>query len=247
VHLGTGNYNPETARQYEDMGMFTCDEEIGKDATDLFNYLTGYSAKQDYQKLIVAPINLRLRLQALIEREIQIQRQGGQGYMILKANSLVDQDIIRLLYEASQAGVRIDLIIRGICSLRPQVAGLSENIQVRSIVGRFLEHSRIYYFNNADQGEIFLGSADLMTRNIERRVEVLFPVQDARLVKMLHDEVLQAYLKDNVKARRMLPDGNFNRFKLAPATDRRDSQSWLLAHYRNEAQEDTSAPIRKKL
>jgi len=231
VHLGTGNYNHHTARLYEDIGMFTCDEEIGKDTTDLFNYLTGYSAHKDYRKLIVAPINMREKMQQLIAREIELQHKNGNGRMILKMNSLVDKSIIRLLYEASQAGISIDLIVRGICSLRPGVPGLSENIRVRSIVSRFLEHSRIYYFHNGGNEEIYLGSADLMTRNIDRRVEVLFPVLDKQLIHRLRHEVLNCYLADNTKARILQADGLYKRTK--PGKDKQawDSQRWLLTHH----------------
>ena len=209
IHLATGNYNAVTAQTYEDIGMFTCDEEIGADATDLFNYLTGYSAKKDFRKLIVAPINLRSRITQMIEREINHQTKGGHGHLIFKVNHLVDKNIIQTLYRASQAGVRIDLFVRGMCALRPGIDGVSENIKVLSVVGRFLEHSRIYYFQNAGKEEIYLGSADLMPRNINGRVEVLFPVQDAQLVRYLRDGVLEEYLSDNVKARRMGPDGNY--------------------------------------
>ncbi len=228
IHLGTGNYNAVTAQLYEDLGMFTCDEEIGADSTDLFNYLTGYSAKKEYSKLLVAPINLRSRMVSLIQREIEHAQRGEKAHLIFKTNALVDRPIIQLLYRASQAGVKIDLLARGICCLRPGVKNLSENIQVISVVGRFLEHSRIYYFHNAGNSEIFLGSADLMPRNINRRVEVLFPVQDARLVHYLREEVLETYLSDNVKARRMLPDGSYERVKTDPKKPLINSQIWLL-------------------
>lgn len=211
VHLGTGNYNAVTAQLYTDIGLFTCDEEIGADATDLFNYLTGYSAKNDYRKLMVAPVNLRRSLEALIQREIDHARAGRQARMILKTNALVDARIIRLLYQASQAGVEIDLLARGICCLRPGVPGVSDRIRVISIVGRFLEHTRMYYFRNDGEDEIYLGSADLMPRNINRRVETLFPVRRASMVKYLRDRVLATYLKDNVKARLMEPAGNYIR------------------------------------
>jgi polyphosphate kinase len=193
--------------------MFTCDEDIGKDATDLFNYLTGYSAKRDYRKLLVAPINLRSRMEALILREIEHQRHGKQGHMIFKVNALVDKHMIQLLYRASQAGVKVDLIVRGVCCLRPGLEGISENIRVISVVGRFLEHSRIYYFHNAGREEILLGSADLMPRNIDRRVEVLFPIEDHHMIRLLHDEVLAIYLKDNLKARLMNSDGNYRHLR----------------------------------
>ena len=191
VHLGTGNYNPVTAHLYTDLGLFTADEEIGADVSDLFNYLTGYSSKKDYRKLLVAPINLRERFQQMIHREIEHHRRSGNGHLILKMNSLEEPDMVRSLYQASQAGVKVDLIVRGICCLRPGVPGVSDNIRVVSIVGRFLEHSRIYYFHNGGNEEIFLGSADLMSRNLIRRVEVLFPVEDRRLVRHLREHVLE--------------------------------------------------------
>ena len=192
--MATGNYNAITAQLYEDIGMFTCDEEMGADATDLFNYLTGYSSKKEYQKLLVAPINLRSRMEALIKREIEVQEKGGQGHLIFKVNSMVDKKMIQLLYKASQAGVKIDLFVRGICCLRPGIPGISENIQVTSIVGRFLEHSRIYYFRNGGNEEIYLGSADLMPRNIDRRVEVLFPVQDKLMIKTNYRKYIELLL-----------------------------------------------------
>jgi polyphosphate kinase len=211
VHLGTGNYNHVTARLYEDLCVITCDEDIGEDATDLFNYLTGYSSKSEYRKLLVAPINLRDRVEELIEREIEHAKDGEEGRMILKTNGLIDKRIIKKLYLASQAGVQVDCLVRGICCLRPGIPGLSENIRVISIVGRFLEHSRIYYFRNGGQEEIYAGSADLMPRNLNQRVEVLFPVQDPPLIRHLRDEVLTTYLSDNIKARIMMPDGTYHR------------------------------------
>jgi polyphosphate kinase len=177
----------------------------------LFNYLTGYSAKRDYRKLLVAPITLRAHLESLIRREIAHQRHGRQGRLIFKVNAIVDRPMIKLLYQAAHAGVHVDLLVRWICCLCPGVSGLSENIRVTSIVGRFLEHSRIYYFHNGGQEEIYLGSADLMTRNLDHRVEVLFPVEDGRLIRHLHDAVLATYLADNVKARRLCADGTYER------------------------------------
>jgi len=217
VHLGTGNYNHVTARLYEDLGVITCDEDIGEDATDLFNYLTGYSSKSEYRKLLVAPINLRERIEELIEREIEHQNNGEKGHMILKTNGLVDKSIIKKLYLASQAGVQVDLLVRGICCLRPGVPGLSDNIRVISIVGRFLEHSRIYYFRNGGHEEIYAGSADLMPRNLNQRVEVIFPIQDPSLIRHLRDDVLATYLSDNIKARIMQSDGTYIR---APKSDK---------------------------
>jgi polyphosphate kinase len=231
MHLGTGNYNAITAQLYEDLGMFTCDNDIGIDATDLFNYLTGYSAKSDYRKLLVAPINLRTRMKELIEREIKLAEKGEKAHIIIKVNSLVDKAIIKHLYRASQAGVKIDLLVRGICCLRPGLEGISENIQVTSIVGRFLEHSRIYYFLNGGKEQIFLGSADLMPRNIDRRVEVLFPVEEERLIRQLRDDVLDIYLKDTVKARRMNPDGSYSRLVPDSPDSLLNSQEWLIKHH----------------
>jgi polyphosphate kinase len=228
VHLSTGNYNAVTAHLYEDMGMFTADEEIGADATDLFNYLTGYSEKKTYRKLLIAPINLRDRIIEMIEREIEHHKQGRQGQLIFKCNHIVDKPIIRLLYEASQAGLKVDLIVRGICSLRPGIAGISENITVRSIVGRFLEHSRIYYFRNGGNEEIYMGSADLMPRNINRRVEALFPVEGTQNIRYLRNDVLAVYLNDNVKSRVMQPDGTYKRNKPKPTETPLNVQSWLL-------------------
>ena len=214
LHLSTGNYNSVTAHLYEDLGFFTTDKDIGADATDLFNFLTGYSEKRSYRKLLIAPISLRTRMEALIRREMAL---GEEGRLILKTNALVDKPVIKLLYEASQAGVRIDLIVRGICCLRPGLQGISENIKVTSVVGRFLEHSRIYYFRNGGKEEIYMGSADLMPRNLNRRVEIIFPVEDQHLIRYLRDDVLQTYLMDNVKARRMRPDGTYARVR--PARD----------------------------
>lgn len=228
VHLGTGNYNYITAQLYEDLGLFTCDEAIGEDVTDLFNYLTGYSEKRDYRKLLVAPINLRDGITNLIRREVELHKKGGNGHLIFKVNSLVDSPMIQELYKASMAGVKVDLLVRGICCLRPGLKGISENIRVTSIVGRFLEHSRMYYFHNNGKGEIYLGSADLMPRNINRRVEALFPIQDSALVRYLHDEVLQTYLADNVKARQMNSNGTYSRVKLSAKDTPINSQLWLL-------------------
>jgi polyphosphate kinase len=206
-HLGTGNYNAITARLYTDLGLLTADEDIGADATGLFNYLTGYSRQKNFHKLLVAPLNIRPRLEELIEREIAVQQGGGKGHLIFKMNALEDGPIIKLLYKASQAGVTVDLIVRGACCLRPQVPGISENIRVVSVLGRYLEHSRIYYFHNNGAHECYLGSADLMPRNLNRRVEVIFPVENPLLVKRLREEILETYLKDEVGARQMDSEG----------------------------------------
>jgi len=229
LHMATGNYNAITAQVYEDIGMFTCDEDMGADATDLFNYLTGYSSRKEYRKLMVAPINLRNGMENLIKREIEVQNSGGKGHLIFKVNSMVDRKMIQLLYQASQAGVKIDLFIRGVCCLRPGVPGVSENIQVTSIVGRFLEHSRIYYFQNGGKEEIYLGSADLMPRNIDRRVEVLFPVQDQQMIKHIYDDILTYYFKDNLKARKMHPDGSYERKKPQDGEEPLNIQNWFIS------------------
>jgi polyphosphate kinase len=219
VHLGTGNYNTVTARLYTDLSLFTADEAIGADVTDLFNYVTGYSAKKDFHKLLVAPINLRKKLEDLIQDEIRCAERGERAHLIFKMNALEDPEVIRLLYRASQAGVRLDLLVRGVCCLRPGVEGVSGNIRVTSIVGRFLEHSRIYYFRNGGNERVFLGSADLMGRNLDRRVEVLFPVEDPRLISRLRDDILAGYLADNRNARQMLPDGSYQWHKPGPPLD----------------------------
>ncbi|MBN8661921.1 MAG: polyphosphate kinase 1 [Candidatus Obscuribacter phosphatis] len=229
VHLGTGNYNAVTAHLYTDVGLLTADENVASDVSDLFNYLTGYSAKRDYKRLLVAPINLRDRFEYLIKREIEQTRKGEKGRIILKMNALVDERIIQLLYEASQAGVKVDLMVRGICCLRPGIPGVSENIRVISVVGRFLEHSRIYYFRNGGQEEIYCGSADMMPRNLNRRVEVVFPVLDERLARYLKDAVLKTYLVDTAKAREMKADGSYVRLS-AHAGEPFSCQQWFLAN-----------------
>jgi polyphosphate kinase len=228
IHLATGNYNANTARIYEDMGIFTCDEAIGADTSDLFNYLTGYSTKQDYQKLLVAPVNLRQRFEVLIRREMEHAMAGRKGHLIFKANSIIDPGIIALLYEASQVGVHIDLLVRGMCSLRPGVKGVSENIDVISIVGRYLEHSRVYYFLNGGEEEIYLGSADLMQRNLDHRVEVVFPIERQDQIRYLRDKVLETYLHDNLRARIMEPKGSYKRLKPGSGEEKIDVQEWLM-------------------
>jgi polyphosphate kinase len=210
VHLGTGNYNPITARLYTDLGLLTCHEQIADDATHFFNALTGYAARQEPQKLLVAPVNMRKRLVELIHREMEHQKSGRGGHLIFKMNALEDPAMIRLLYRASQAGVKVDLLVRGICCLRPGTAGVSENIRVHSIVGRFLEHSRIFYFRNGGAEEVYLGSADLMRRNLSHRVEIIFPIESARLVRRLKD-ILDVYLADEAKVRCLQPDGSYTR------------------------------------
>jgi polyphosphate kinase len=208
-HIGTGNYNPRTARLYEDIGLLTADPEVGADAAHLFNFLTGYGRGVGYHTLLVAPETLRSGLDALVQREID----SGSGRIVMKMNSLVDPDFIERLYEASKAGVQVDLIVRGICCLRPGVVGLSENIRVRSIIGRYLEHSRVYYFANGD-GEgrpvHLIGSADVMPRNLDRRVEVLVQVRDPALMLQL-DEIIEINLADDHLAWTLQPEGVWER------------------------------------
>lgn len=227
VHIATGNYNPATSRVYTDLGLLTADEEISADATELFNFLTGYSRQKEYRQLFVAPVNLRERMLALIERETEHARSGRPALMIIKFNRLADTPIIRALYEASQAGVSIDLIVRGICMLRPGVPGLSESISVRSIVGRLLEHSRIFYFLNGGEEEVYIGSADWMHRNFDSRIEVVAPINDADLKKHLKEVVLAAYLRDNVKARVLRSDGTYERAQPASGEESFDSQLYF--------------------
>ncbi len=208
VHIGTGNYNPKTARLYTDLGLFSCREELGADITDLFNFLTGYSLQKSYRELLVAPVNMRDRFLALIHREIENVQNGFSGRIVAKMNALVDPEIIATLYEASRAGVQIDLIIRGVCCLRPGLKDISENIHIISIIGRFLEHSRIFYFHNNTQEEIYIGSADWMRRNLDRRVEVITPVKDPDIAKDLQ-EIMGIMLADNRQAWELQADGTY--------------------------------------
>ena len=232
VHLGTGNYNASTARLYEDMGIFTAREDIGRDVTDLFNVLTGYATKDRYDRLWVAPHHLRERFLEAIEREIVAHQASGGGYLCFKVNALVDKVLIRALYKASQAGVKVDLIVRGACCLRPNVPGWSETIRVISVVGRFLEHSRIYMFRNGGACEVYLGSSDLMERNLDRRVEVIFPVEDEAIAASIRDELLPAYLRDTLNARELRSDGSYGRVEPEPGEPPFDVQSWLQRRYR---------------
>ena len=231
VHLGTGNYNPTTARVYTDFGLLTCNEQIADDCTYFFNALTGYSRKNQPHQLLVAPVNLRQRLEELILREIAFQEQGERGHLIFKMNALEDPQMIRLLYRASQAGIKVDLLVRGLCCLRPLVDGFSDNIRVISIVGRFLEHSRVYYFRNGGTEELYLGSADLMRRNLSHRVEILFPVGDPRLVHRLKD-ILDLQLADERKSHHLRSDGHYARSRKSAQPDAIDSQLTLLSNER---------------
>lgn len=226
LHLGTGNYNATTAKLYTDISMFTCDENLGADATDLFNFLTGYSQKMDYRELLVAPLTLRGGVRKLIEREIGL---GPEGHLILKMNALEDKEMIQLLYRASMAGVKVELLVRGLCCLRAGMPGISENITVTSIVGRFLEHSRIYYFRNGGEEEIYCGSADFMPRNLDRRVEVLFPVLNRKLVRRIRKSILGIYLSDNQKARLGKSDGKYE-FRKADGERAVNAQDYFVSH-----------------
>jgi polyphosphate kinase len=243
VHLGTGNYNPNTARLYTDLSLLTCRPEFGEDATNLFNLLTGICQFPGMSKLVVAPFDLHAKLLQLIAREAENAKRGVPARIIAKFNSLVEPELIEAFYAASQAGVKIDLIIRGICCLRPGVAGLSENITVRSIVDRFLEHSRIYYFENACQPEAFVGSADLMPRNLFRRIEVVFPIEDGILCNRVISEILRVGLADNTKARFLGPDGVYRRAKTAEGDQPRRSQADFIAL----AAPRTAAKVKDKL
>jgi polyphosphate kinase len=228
LHLGTGNYNAVTAQIYTDMGLFTCNEDLAIGSTNLFNRLTGYSNLTEYEKLLVAPDNLRHKIEAMIDREISKHSPENPGYIIFKMNALVDAGMIRALYRASQAGVKVDLIVRGICCLRPGVERLSENIRVISIVGRFLEHTRIFYFRNGGDEEIYLGSADLMPRNLNWRVETVFPIEEPNLRAVIHNEILQTCLADNVQARLLLSDGTYERLASKEGEEPVNSQLELI-------------------
>jgi polyphosphate kinase len=234
VHLGTGNYNASTARTYEDFCLITADPDLGSDASELFNVLTGYSLQKEYRKLLVAPLSLRREVLARIERVIQRHREGAAGRIIIKVNALVDPEMIRALYRASRAGVQVDLIVRGICCLRPGVPDVSEHIRVISLVGRFLEHSRIFYFANGSghrrEEELYLGSADLMPRNLDRRVEVLFPIEHPLLRVALRDKVLLQLLKDTVNARELQSDGSYIRRRPAEGQAPLDMQQWFASN-----------------
>jgi polyphosphate kinase len=230
VHLGTGNYNLTTSKLYTDLGLFTRNEDICADVSEIFNYLTGYSAQKSYRKLCVAPINKRQRFLEMIEREIKNVKSGGNGHIIFKLNSLVDPILIAALYDASNRGVKIDLIVRGICCLVPHVPGLSENIRVTSIVGRFLEHSRIYYFFNNGEEEFYLSSADIMQRNLDRRVETTFPIYDEDHKKYLKEEILATCIQDNVKARVLLPTGKYVFNRAVYTEDNYNHQEYMMQY-----------------
>jgi polyphosphate kinase len=236
VHLSTGNYNAGTARLYEDLSVFTCDEDITSDVSELFNVLTGYSEQEDYRKIWVAPRSLRGHFLRAIAREIGAQREHGNGRLIFKMNSLVDRELIRALYAASREGVQIDLIVRGACCLRPGVPGWSENIRVRSVIGRFLEHSRIYYFGNGGDDQIYMGSADLMERNLDRRIEVVFPVEDRTLVAYLRDTILPLYLSDVEDSWTLDREGRWTMLRTLGVESQHDVQAELMQLYARSGQ-----------
>jgi polyphosphate kinase len=230
VHLSTGNYNGVTAQIYADIGYFTSDADVGADVSDLFNALTGYSRQDSYRKLLVAPGKMRGQVIERIQREIARHEKHTDGYLAFKMNSLVDQECIQALYRASQAGVKIDLQIRGICCLRPNVPGVSETITVTSIVGRFLEHARIFYFRNGGDEEVLLGSADLMPRNLDRRVECLYPVEDPQLRESIINHILNVHLSDNMQSRQLLRNGAYERMQPDEKEPEMDSQLWMIEH-----------------
>jgi polyphosphate kinase len=230
AHIATGNYNPLTARLYTDLGLFTADPEVTQDLLELFNFLTGVSRQRSYRKLLVAPLNLRAELVRRLRRERDHVRAGRPARVVFKLNALTDPEIIDALYDVAGAGVRVDLNVRGICCLRPGVPGLSENIRVTSVVGRFLEHSRIFYFENGGEPEALIGSADLMGRNLDRRIETLVPITRPAIVRHLYDGILRPYLDDSTNAWEMQPDGTYRRRAPAPNATPFSAQEWLLAH-----------------
>lgn len=230
THMSSGNYNTSTAKQYGDISFLTANEEIGEDVGELFNALTGFFGPRMYNRLLVAPLTLKSALIKKIEREIEVCRATGNGYIAMKANGLIDSDIIASLYKASIAGVRVDLNIRGLCCLRPGVEGVSDNIRVTSIVDRFLEHSRIYYFENGGNPEMYMGSSDMMPRNLLARVEVLFPVLDRDMLVSIRDNILRIHLADNTKARVLEPDGTYTLVNRAEGEKKLRSQKWFIDH-----------------
>jgi len=229
VHLSTGNYNPTTAKLYTDMGLFTADKQFADDSTALFNFLTGYSQGHEWKKLVIAPQDLHRRTIELIDEQAERARQGKKSFIFAKLNSLVGRETIEALYHASQAGVPIELIVRGICCLRPGLPGISETIHVRSIVDRFLEHTRIFIFGEGSRKQVYLSSADWMPRNFERRVEVMFPIEAPELCQRICEEIVPAYLKDNSRSRILMPDGSYVRAPLSEDSEEFRSQSVLLA------------------
>jgi len=227
VHLGTGNYNPNTARFYTDLSLLTADPEITASVHSVFNYLTAHSESDDYAPLLVAPLTLAESTIRMIHREAEHAAAGRPAHIIAKMNSLLEQAVIEALYAASRAGVQIDLIVRGICSLRPGIPGVSDNIRVRSVVGRFLEHSRIFYFANGGEDEIYCGSADWMPRNLFERCEVVFPIRDAQIRNRIRNEILGAYLADTAKSRIETAAGDYPRVR-APEGKCFNAQDFLI-------------------
>ncbi|MEO8332368.1 MAG: RNA degradosome polyphosphate kinase, partial [Gallionella sp.] len=227
VHLGTGNYHPRTARLYTDFGLFTCNDKICTDANEVFSQLTSLGKARTLNHLWQSPFSLHAEVLRSIQNEARIARSGKRGHIIAKMNALLEPETIAALYDASKAGVKVDLIVRGVCALRPGVPGLSENIRVRSVIGRFLEHTRIFYFRNNLQHDVYLASADWMDRNFFRRIEICFPVLDKKLKKRVIDEGLKAYLHDNCQAWDMDGEGHY-RHKTARRTAKRSAQSDLL-------------------
>jgi len=230
VHTSTGNYNPVTAKVYTDLGLFTADPEVVADVSDIFNYLTGYSSQREYRRLVMAPMQLRTRIRELIRREAEHARAGRPARIVAKLNAVTDDQMIRELYRASQAGVEIDLIVRGICSLRPGIPGVSERIRVRSIVGRFLEHSRVFWFQNGGHEELYLSSADLMERNLDRRVETMTPIRDRGLLAHIRQVVLDAFLRDTAAAMTLDSTGRYHRLATGEPDDF-SAQQALLKYY----------------
>lgn len=228
AHIGTGNYNASTAKIYTDMGMLTADADICADVTDLFNVMTGYACRRQFRRLLVSPDSMRSGLLDLIRQEIALHQEHGDGAIVLKCNQLVDKGIIRELYEASRAGVRVHLLVRGICCLRPGISGISDNITVTSIVGRFLEHARVYWFRSGGEGRMYIGSADLMPRNLDRRVEVLMPVLDPEIRRFIRNRVLELQMRDNMQSWKMAPDGSYVRTKPAEGEPAINAQLMLL-------------------
>ena len=238
AHLSTGNYNPTTAKIYTDLGLFTTDEDIVEDASALFNLLTGYSQGHQWRKLVVAPDELHRKTIDLIEEQMKVAMAGKPSRIFAKLNSLVDYDVIESLYRASQAGVPIELLVRGICCLRPGIEGISDNIRVTSIVDRYLEHSRIFVFGSGSHAKVFLSSADWMPRNFHRRVEVMFPIKATNLKKRILSELIPNFINDNVKARVLQSDGSYRRVK--SGTPKFRCQEKLMRMHSDEASAKTT-------
>jgi polyphosphate kinase len=241
VHLSTGNYNATSSRVYTDLRLITADPAVGADAADLFNALTGGATPRSYRRLLVAPHTLRQGILSRIERETERHREHGDGCIIFKMNALVDRDCIVALYRASTAGVRVMLQVRGICCLRPGISGVSETITVSSLVGRFLEHARLYYFRNGGEEEVLLGSADLMPRNLDRRIEILFPVRDRGLALWLMKMIIPVHLRDTVKNRVLHPDGAYTPLLPGPGQPPLNAQEWCLLHRNGWEEEKRNA------